>query len=112
MTREKLFAFATEKGWNEILEVAYETHSLLGIAVRLKKEEGRLKIELQNMCDMGLLLLTQNKDGKHIYLLTVLGIKFLQEENKKVGRTYSCLLCGTTTGFPHVCPVFDARFKK
>lgn len=112
MTREKLFEFAAEKGWHEILEVAYDTHSLSGIAGRLNKNEKHLEIELRAMCAMELLQLSQKVGGGYVYTLTVLGIKFLQEENKKVGRTYSCLLCGTTTGVPHVCPIFDARFRE
>jgi len=29
------------------------------------------------------------------------------KEQQKIG-TYSCLLCGTTTTLPHICPVFTS----
>ncbi|GEM_PF-5483278 len=111
MIREKLFAFAVEQGWYEVLEVAYNTHSLFDIAGKLNKKESRLEIELQAMYDMGLLQLSGKSEGGWLYMPTILGIKFLQEQNKKKGRTYSCLLCGTTTGTPHLCPCFYPELK-
>lgn len=111
MTKEKLFEFAAEKGWHEILQVAYGVHSLPDLATKINKKESMLQIELKAMQTVDLVHLIGAIKGKYRYAPTFLGIKFLQEQNKKAGRTYSCLLCGTTTGIPHVCPVFDARFR-
>ena len=33
-------------------------------------------------------------------------------ELKEAKETYSCLLCGTTTPLPHVCPVFYPERQK
>ena len=110
MTKEKLFEFAVEKGWDQILEVAYNVHSLPEISVKLNKKQNHLEIELRAMCAMGLLLLSQKAGGGYCYFITVLGVKFMQEQNMKKGKTFSCLICGTTTGFPHVCPVFYPEY--
>lgn len=112
MTKEKLFEFVVEKGWDKILTVACETHSLSDIASKLNKKEVNLHIELRAMQSMGLLHLANKAGGGYRYIPTVWGIKFLQEQNEKVGKTFSCLLCGTTTGTPHVCPVFNIEFRK
>lgn len=112
MTREGLFEFAREKGWDKILTVACETHSFSDIASQLNKKEINLHIELRVMEAMGLLQLTNKTGGGYRYIPTVLGIEFLQEQNEKNGKTFSCLLCGTTTGMPHVCPIFNFQFKK
>jgi len=113
MTKEKLFEFAVEKGWHEILEAAYHTHSLPALAGLLKKKENVLLVELRAMQGLGLLALTRKTgEGFAAYIPTFWGIKFMQEENKKRGRTFFCLLCGTTTGRPHVCPCFDSRFRE
>ena len=112
MTREGLFEFAAEKGWHEILEVAHDIHSLSEIAAKLNKKESTLQVELRTMCALGLLGLSEKAEGRYSYIPTFLGIRFMQEQNEKIGRTFSCLLCGTTTGLPHVCPLFDARFRE
>ena len=112
MTKEKLFEFAKEKGWHEILKVACENHSLSGIASKLNKKEINLHLELRAMQSLGLLELLNKTEGGYRYVPTVLGIKFLQEENKKAGRTFSCLLCGTTTGIPHLCPCFFPQLEE
>lgn len=110
MTREGLFEFAKKNGWDKVLEVGRETHTLSEIAAKLNKKEGRLQIELRAMCAMGLMRLVENPGKKCLYITTILGVKFLQEENKKVGRTYSCQWCGTTTGQPHICPIIYPEF--
>lgn len=112
MTKEKLFEFAREKGWDEILKVACETHSLSDIASKLNKKEINLQMELWAMQAMGLLQLSNKAGGGYRYVPTFLGIKFIQEQNEKAGRTFSCQLCGTTTGLPHVCPEFYPEFRK
>ena len=60
MTREKLFEFAAEKGWDQVLEVALDIHQLSEIAKKLNKREGVLQIELRAMQAMGLLALISN----------------------------------------------------
>ncbi|MBI2062456.1 MAG: hypothetical protein HYT64_02090 [Candidatus Yanofskybacteria bacterium] len=112
MTREKLFKFAAEEGWDKVLDVSRETHSLSEIAAKTGKKQRHLEIELQAMCAMGLLYLSKKAGGGYVYVTTVLGVKFLQEQNKKKGLTYRCLLCGTTTGQPHVCPCFHPEFRE
>lgn len=111
MTKEKLFEFAARKGWDKILEVAHNIHSLPEIAAKLNKKESTLTLELRAMQSMGLLDLTRKAGGGCLYIPNFWGIRFMQEQNAKKRLTYSCLLCGTTTGMPHVCPVFDARFR-
>ena len=111
MTREGLFEFAAEKRWQEVLETARTTHSLPEIAAKLNKRENSLLVEFRAMCAMGLLQLLEKAGGGYMYVTTVLGVKFLQEENTKKGLTYSCQLCGITTGQPHICPVFFPEFK-
>ena len=111
MTREKLFEFAKERGWDKILEAAYETHSLTKLAALFSKKESHLRVELREMQALGLLALI-GKVGGYRYAPTVWGIKFLQEESEKAGKTYSCLLCGTTTGLPHVCPIFNPEMRQ
>lgn len=111
MTREKLFEFAAEKGWHKILEVAHDIHLLPEIASKLNKKENVLQVELSAMQSLGLLILIGAIGGKYRYIPTFLGIKFIQEQNKKIGKTFSCQLCGTTTGMPHVCPCFYPEMK-
>ena len=111
MTREKLFEFAAEKGWDKILDIAHNLHSVPEIAAKLKKKDSTLQVELRAMCATGLLQLVSKIEGRYRYAPTVLGIRFLQEQNKKVGKTFSCQLCGTTTGSPHVCPEIFPEFK-
>lgn len=110
MTKEGLFEHAKEKGWHEILEAAYHTHSLPALAGLLEKKESALQVELGAMKALGLMGLAVSVKGI-IYSPTVLGIQFLQEENAKRGLTFSCQLCGTTTGTPHLCPVFYPETK-
>jgi len=113
MTREKLFEFAEKKGWDKFLEVIHDTHSFPEIAVKLKfkRREGVLWAELRKMQSFALLHIVSNTSGRPLYIPTFLGIKFLQEQNKKKGLTFSCLLCGTTTGVPHLCPKFYPEFR-
>lgn len=111
MTREKLSELASERGWYEILEAAYEIHSLPEIVAKLNKNEGVLLAELRKMQSFGLMGFIGQKGGVSRYNPTIWGIKLLQEENVRKGRTYKCLICGTTTGLPHVCPAFDPRFR-
>jgi hypothetical protein len=112
VTKEKLFEFAAEKGWHKVLELAHNIHTLPEIAAKLNKKESHLHIELRAMQAMGLLQLSAKAGGGYLYMPTFLGIKFLQEENKKIGRTFSCQICGTTTGIPHVCPEFYPEFRE
>ncbi|MBI2068603.1 MAG: hypothetical protein HYT67_00645 [Candidatus Yanofskybacteria bacterium] len=112
MTKEALFEFAAEKGWDKFLELAHNIHSLPEIAAKLNKKEKHLEIELRAMCAMGLLQLVSKIPGRYRYSPTILGIKFMQEQNKKIGRTCFCQICGTTTGQPHVCPEFYPEFRE
>lgn len=106
MTEEGLFEFAREKGWDKLLDIARSTHSLADVAARVGKKERDLDIELRAMQALGLVQLAKKPDETYCYITTGLGLKFLQEENKKKGLTYTCQLCGTTTGVPHICSVF------
>ncbi|OGN01793.1 MAG: hypothetical protein A3I26_03580 [Candidatus Yanofskybacteria bacterium RIFCSPLOWO2_02_FULL_43_10] len=112
MTKEKLFEFAAERGWDKVLELAHNIHTLPEIAAKLNKEQSHLEIELRAMCAMGLLQLVSQIPERYRYVPTVLGVKFMQEQNQKEGRTFSCQLCGTTTGRPHVCPEFYPEMRE
>ena len=112
MTQEKLFEFANERGWHKILEAAYTIHSLNELATLFNKKERSLLIELRVMESLGLLSLSGKPNGLLAYVPTVLGIKFLQEQNMKKGRTFTCHICGTTTGVPHLCPEFYPEMKQ
>lgn len=111
MNKEAVFGFAREKGWYQVLDMSRETHDLSEIAKNLNKKEILLQIELRVMCSLGLVQLVQKPGNKYSYVTTVLGVKFLQEENLKRGLTYTCQLCGTTTGQPHICPEFYPEFR-
>ena len=110
MTNEKLFEFAAEKGWDKFLEAAYNIHTLPELATKLGKKESHLNIEIRAMCALGLLGLLPKLGGGYRCAPTVLGAKFIQAQNVKKGKTFSCQLCGTTTGLPHVCPAFYPEF--
>lgn len=112
MTKEKLFEFAVEKGWDKVLDVSCGTHSLSLIAAKTGKKQKHLEIELRVMCAMGLIRLDQKPEGGYRYAPTILGIKFLQEQNMKNGKTFSCQICGTTTGQPHLCPEFYPEMRE
>lgn len=111
MTEEEVFEYARENGWYQILNIARNTHTLSDVARMTGRKENTLGIELKAMAALGLVQLVQRTTGTYAYLTTGLGIKFLQEQNKKRGLTYSCLLCGTTTGMPHICPAFYPELR-
>lgn len=46
--------------------------------------------------------LKQGADGGWYHCVTI---------KKVLQQTYSCLLCGTTTSIPHVCPVFYPELR-
>ena len=48
--------------------------------------------------------LKQGADGGLYHCVTLKKIDFQ--------NTYSCLLCGTTTPMPHVCPVFYPELRR
>lgn len=82
MTEEKLFKFAKEKGWHEVLEVCRTVHSLKEVAVRTNRSEKDLLIEFNAMRALGLLALVKKVEGGYAYIPTGLGLKLLQEKKQ------------------------------
>ncbi len=111
LTKEGLSKLASERGWYKILGTAHETHSLFEIAVKLNMKESVLLAELRKMQGFGLMGFVGQVGGVSQYNPTIWGIKLLQEENEAKGRTYRCLICGMTTGLPHICPAFNPEYR-
>lgn len=81
MTKERLFEFAKEKGWDKVLEVCRTHHSLSEIEARVNKRVSYLLIELRAMCALGLMQLVKKGDGGYAYAATELGLEFLKSKN-------------------------------
>ena len=96
-----------DKVWTIIGKPSWDQYSFLAILGRQKIAENHLWTKLLGASDR------KREELAKRFKLTIIRLINPESWSKEhPAGTYSCMLCGTTTVRPHICPVFYPELRR